>query len=70
MSHATSLETSSVACSEDLLFQWHCMLCIDGDLVDVPVDVVGVEDVDVDVKTLCFSIVFTDALVLCFSIVF
>ena len=34
------------------------MLCIDGDLVDVAVDVVGVEDVDVDVKTLCFSIVF------------
>ena len=34
------------------------MLCIDGDLVDVPVDAVGVEDVDVDVKTLCFSIVF------------
>ena len=33
-------------------------LCIDGDLVDVPVDVVGVEDVDVDVKTFCFSIVF------------
>ena len=48
MSHATSLETSSVACSDDLLFQWHCMLCIDGDLVDVPVDAVGVEDVDVD----------------------